>query len=65
VLAGGASPGFFQDTATRLVELLPDATHALLEGQDHGAQAEVVAPVVAEFLTTPVEERLVRLPASS
>ena len=54
VIAGGASPDFFRVTAARLAERLPNATHALLEDQDHAAPAEVVAPVVAEFLDTPV-----------
>jgi pimeloyl-ACP methyl ester carboxylesterase len=52
VIAGGASPDFFRDTAARITELLPDGTHTILEGQDHGAPADVVAPVVADFLTT-------------
>jgi pimeloyl-ACP methyl ester carboxylesterase len=51
VVAGGASPDFFRHTADRLVELLPDATAATLDGHDHGAPADVVAPVVATFLT--------------
>lgn len=51
VIAGGASPDFFRHTATRLAELLPDARHTVLEGHDHGAPADVVAPVVADFLT--------------
>jgi pimeloyl-ACP methyl ester carboxylesterase len=50
VLAGGASPDFFRDTAERLVELLPDAELAVLEGQDHGAAPEVVAPLVTKFV---------------
>lgn len=50
VLAGGASPAFFRDTAARIAEILPDGTHTILEGQDHGAPAGVVAPVVAAFL---------------
>jgi pimeloyl-ACP methyl ester carboxylesterase len=50
VIAGGASPDFFRDTAARLAELLPDARHEVLEGQHHGAPADVVAPVVARFL---------------
>lgn len=50
VIAGGASPDFFRDTANRIVELLPNGKLAVLEGQDHGAPADVVAPVVAEFL---------------
>lgn len=51
VLAGGASPDFFRDTTTRIAELIPRAKHTVLAGQDHGAPAEVVAPVVAAFLT--------------
>ncbi|HEX6236376.1 MAG TPA: alpha/beta hydrolase [Acidimicrobiales bacterium] len=51
VIAGGASPDFFRDTAARLAELLPDSTHTVLDGHDHGAPAEVVAPVVADFLS--------------
>ncbi|HEX6416892.1 MAG TPA: alpha/beta hydrolase [Acidimicrobiales bacterium] len=50
VLAGGASPAFFRVTAVRLAQLLPDAAHAVLDGHDHGAPAEAVAPVVADFL---------------
>jgi pimeloyl-ACP methyl ester carboxylesterase len=50
VIAGGATPEFFRDTATRVTELLPHGEHTVLEGQDHAAPAEVVAPVVAEFL---------------
>lgn len=50
VIAGGTSPDFFRDTATRIVDLLPAGRLTLLEGQDHGAPAGVVAPVVAAFL---------------
>jgi pimeloyl-ACP methyl ester carboxylesterase len=51
VLAGGASPDSFRDTARRVAELLPDGELVLLDGQDHGAPAEVVAPAVARFLS--------------
>lgn len=51
VIAGDASPAFFMDTARRLVELLPNGRLAVLEGADHGAPAEVVAPVVESFLS--------------
>jgi pimeloyl-ACP methyl ester carboxylesterase len=51
VIAGGVSPDFFRDTAARLTELLSDASLRILEGQDHAAPAEVVAPVVTEFLS--------------
>jgi len=43
VIAGGGSPQFFRDTAMRIAELLPESTYAVLEGQDHGAPADVVA----------------------
>ena len=39
-----------RDTAIRLAGLLPDGRYSVLEGQDHGAPADVVAPVVAAFL---------------
>ena len=50
VVAGTASPDFFRDAATRITQLLSQGRYILLEGQDHGAPANVVAPVVAEFL---------------
>ena len=50
VIAGGASPDFFRDTASRIASLLPGATYVVLEGQDHGASPEAVAPVVASFV---------------
>jgi pimeloyl-ACP methyl ester carboxylesterase len=49
VIAGGASPDFFRDAATRIAKLLPNGEHTVLEAQDHGAPADVVAPVVARF----------------
>ncbi|MGH2788244.1 MAG: alpha/beta fold hydrolase [Actinomycetota bacterium] len=52
VIAGGASPDFFRDTAARIAELLPNGKSAVLEGHDHGAPPDVVVPMVAEFLTT-------------
>lgn len=51
VIAGGTSPDFFRATATRIAEMLPHGMHTVLEGHDHGAPADVVAPVVAEFFT--------------
>ena len=51
VVAGGASPAFFRTTAERLVALLPHAELAVLDGHDHGAPADAVAPVVAAFLS--------------
>lgn len=58
-LAGGASPEFFRSIADRIAELVPNGTLSVLEDQDHGAPAHVVAPVVARFCAvsgkTPVE----------
>jgi pimeloyl-ACP methyl ester carboxylesterase len=51
VLAGGASPDFFRDTAQRVAALLPNARHELLPDQDHGASPEAVAPAVTTFLS--------------
>lgn len=51
VVAGGASPDFFRDTAERLAALIPGAELAVLDGHDHGAPADAVAPVVGPFLT--------------
>ncbi|MEU6041616.1 alpha/beta hydrolase [Actinomadura sp. NPDC047616] len=50
VIAGGASPRFFRDTADRLAGLLPDGRLTVLEGQGHDAPADAVAPAVAAFL---------------
>jgi pimeloyl-ACP methyl ester carboxylesterase len=50
VIAGGASPDFFRDTASRIAKLLPGSTYVVLDGQDHGASPDVVAPVVARFV---------------
>ena len=52
VVAGGASPEFFRATAARIAHLLPGARSVVLDGQDHGAPADVVAPVVAHFIAT-------------
>lgn len=50
LLAGGASPPFFLEAATRVAELVPGASLEVLEGHDHGAPADAVAPVVARFV---------------
>lgn len=54
VLAGGASPDFFRAATDRITALLPDGALRVIDGADHGAPADVVAPVVAEFLGAPV-----------
>jgi pimeloyl-ACP methyl ester carboxylesterase len=50
LIAGGSSPDFFRDAADRIAELLPTSDLEIVEGHDHGAPADVVAPVVTRFL---------------
>lgn len=57
-IAGGASPAFFRDTATRIAGVLPNGRYTVLEGQDHDAPADVAAPVVAAFFTTQAPEEV-------
>jgi pimeloyl-ACP methyl ester carboxylesterase len=53
LIAGGGSPDFFLETATRVARLLPDGRLTLLKDADHGAPPDVVAPAVEAFLTAP------------
>lgn len=50
VMYGAASPAFMGVTAQKLSEALPHATLRALEGQTHDVKADVLAPVLAEFL---------------
>jgi pimeloyl-ACP methyl ester carboxylesterase len=50
VMDGGNSPEWLHSAAHSLVTLLPDVTYRTLEGQDHGAAPEAIAPVLEEFL---------------
>ena len=52
VLIGGESPPFMIGVARRPAKLLPDARLRVLDGQDHVVPPDILAPVVAEFLTT-------------
>jgi pimeloyl-ACP methyl ester carboxylesterase len=52
VLAGQESPPFFMDSAADIAGHLHDGRLQILEGADHGAPAELVAPAVAAFLRT-------------
>lgn len=49
VMDGGASPDWQRNAVRALVDVLPDARHRTLEGQDHGPSSEVLAPVLVEF----------------
>jgi pimeloyl-ACP methyl ester carboxylesterase len=52
VLLGEASPGFMMDAGRRIAAALPNGRLRVLAGQDHAAPADVVAPVLTEFLGT-------------
>jgi pimeloyl-ACP methyl ester carboxylesterase len=49
VVIGGASFGFFDETADALVELIPDARRYTLEGQEHNVDPAALGPALAEF----------------
>jgi pimeloyl-ACP methyl ester carboxylesterase len=49
VLQGGDSPPALRNPATALAALLPNATTRVLEGQGHGAPADVLAPILKSF----------------
>jgi pimeloyl-ACP methyl ester carboxylesterase len=51
VMDGGNSPAWIRSSARALVQRLPDVSYRTLEGQDHGAAPEVIAPVLEDFLT--------------
>jgi hypothetical protein len=50
VMDGGNSPEWIRTSARALVGLLPDVCYRTLEGQDHGAAPEALAPVLDDFL---------------
>jgi pimeloyl-ACP methyl ester carboxylesterase len=50
VMDGSNSPGWIRNAARALVRLLPDVSYRTLEGQDHGATPESIAPVLEDFL---------------
>jgi pimeloyl-ACP methyl ester carboxylesterase len=49
VMDGGESPAWFHNGAQALTDVLPNAQHRTLEGQNHGVAAEALAPVLKEF----------------
>jgi pimeloyl-ACP methyl ester carboxylesterase len=51
VIDGGASPAYMHRAAQALADVLPNAQHHTLEGQDHAVAPEVLAPVLEEFFT--------------
>lgn len=51
VLAGGASLDWMVDDSRRIADALPNGRLLVLDGQDHVVPAEVLAPVLTDFLT--------------
>jgi pimeloyl-ACP methyl ester carboxylesterase len=49
VMNGGASRDWQRHAVLALVDVLPDARHRTLEGQDHGPDTEVLATALEEF----------------
>jgi pimeloyl-ACP methyl ester carboxylesterase len=49
VMDGGASPDWARNSVRQLASILPNAQHRTLEGQDHGAAPEAVAPELEAF----------------
>jgi hypothetical protein len=49
IFQGGASPPPRRNPAVALTKLLPKATTRVLEGQGHGAPAELLAPILESF----------------
>ncbi|MDQ3707434.1 MAG: alpha/beta hydrolase [Chloroflexota bacterium] len=49
VMVGGSSEPFFRHGTQALVEVLPNARHCTLEGQNHNVDSAVLAPVLVEF----------------
>ncbi len=52
VMDGGDSPAWARHAVEALADILPDAERRTLEGQDHGAAPEVLAPVLEAFFTS-------------
>ena len=49
VIDGGASPDWARNAVVALVDVLPNAVRATLEGQTHQYDAEVMAPLLTAF----------------
>lgn len=49
VMDGGESPAFMHHGAQELSDILPNAQHRRLPGQDHGPADEILVPALVEF----------------
>ncbi len=52
VIAGGADMPWMRDTAKALTSVIPGAQSRYLDGQGHNVDAQVLAPVLAEFFNS-------------
>ncbi len=50
IITGGESEPFFHSGAKAAVDILPNATHRVLEGQAHNVSPAALAPMLIEFL---------------
>jgi pimeloyl-ACP methyl ester carboxylesterase len=50
VMDGGESPAWARNSCRALAGVLPDVRYRTLEGQDHAAAPDAIAPELAEFL---------------
>jgi hypothetical protein len=57
VMVGALSAPSWHACATQLVADLPRAILRVMDGQDHGAATDVLAPVLMEFFETRPETR--------
>ncbi|HUX11673.1 MAG TPA: alpha/beta hydrolase [Spirochaetia bacterium] len=53
VMDGGASPTWARNSVEIVARLLPNGGRRTLEGQTHGADPAILAPVLARFFTAP------------
>jgi pimeloyl-ACP methyl ester carboxylesterase len=49
VLGGANSPDWFRRTVQATTDAIPGARLVMLDGQDHGAPPEVIAPLLTDF----------------
>lgn len=51
VLAGETSPEWMIEVGRQVADAMPNGRHEILKGQDHFVPADVLAPVLTDFLT--------------
>jgi pimeloyl-ACP methyl ester carboxylesterase len=52
VISGGASPDWMIATGQHLADTIPDARHEVIPGHAHVVPEDVLAPILATFITT-------------